>query len=129
MMGKYSSQGMGTAQKIISVGHVPSIRKKLPRSQKAKIRALKLYAVEHGLFLKVGPLLYPMGDSLGFLNRLDEVAAEKETGGVARRFIHEMYNKIPQQNHYVRLGRPRREMWVSVKQKAALFGNKQKEDN
>ena len=125
-MGKYSNSGMGSAQNMFSVGHLPRVsgygRKRPPKSQKAKLRALNLCAAEHGLFLKVGPLLYQMDDSIGFFKRLDEAASE-ESGGFARRFIHQMFKKLVQQRHYVEKGHPRRPMWVSVKQKAALFGN------
>ena len=125
MVGRYSNSGMGAAQNIFSVGHIPSTTgyKKSPKSQKSKLRALSLYAVEHGLFLRVGPLLYKTDDSVGFFKRLDEVASVEETGAFARRFIHQMYQKMLKQRHYVEKGYPRRPMWVSVKQKAALFGN------
>ena len=131
-MGKYSNSGMGAAQRIFNVGHIPSVhaRKRPPKSQKAKLRALNLCAAEHGLFLKVGPLLYQMDDSIGFFKRLDEAASE-ESGGVARRVIHQMFKKLVQQRHYVEKGHPRRPMWVSVKQKAVLFGSpvQQKEND
>jgi hypothetical protein len=124
-MGKYSNPGMGGAQNIFSVGHIPTVSgykaARSPKSQKSKLRALNLCAAEHGLFLKVGPLLYKMDDAVGFFKRLDEVASE-ESGGFARKFIHQMYTNLGQQRHYVRKGYPRRPMWVSVAQKAALFG-------
>jgi len=63
-----------------------------------------------------------MDDSVGFFKRLEEVASE-EGGGFARRFIHQMYADLGRQRHFVRKGYPRRPMWVSVKQKAVLFGN------
>ena len=132
-MGKYSSSGMGGAQNIFSVGHIPTVSgykaARPPKSQKSKLRALSLYTAEHGLFLRVGPLLYKMDDVAGFFKRLGEVASDEESGGFARKFIHERYISLTRQRHYVRKGYPRRPMWVSVAQKAALFGKPQKENN
>jgi len=126
-MGKFSASGMGGAQNMFSVGRIPTVSgykaARAPKSQKSKLRALNLCAVEHGLFLRVGPLLYKMDDSVGFFKRLDEVASVEESGGFARRFIHQMYADLGRQRHFVRKGYPRRPMWVSVKQKAVLFGN------
>ena len=131
-MGKYSSSGMGGAQNIFSVGHIPTVSgykaARSPKSQKSKLRALNLCAAEHGLFLKVGPLLYRMDDAVGFFKRLEEVASE-ESGGFARKFIHQMYADLARQRHYMRKGYPRRPMRVTVAQKAALFGKSQKENN
>ena len=64
----------------------------------------------------------------GFFKRLGEVASE-ESGGFARKFIHERYISLAQTRHYVRKGYPRKPMWVSVKQKAALFGKAHKEND
>ena len=130
-MGKNSGAGMGAAQGIFSVGHIPmgGGRERYPdKSHQAKLRALALYAAEHGLFLKVGPLLYKMDDAAGFFKRLGEVASE-ESGGFARKFIHERYISLAQTRHYVRKGYPRKPMWVSVKQKAVLFGKAHKEND
>ena len=111
---------------MFSVGRIPKVsghlQRKPPKSQNLKMRALRLCAAEHGLFLKVGPLLYEMGDAAGFLKRLDAAAAEQETGGFARRLIHQMYGDLKQQSYFVENGHARRPMWVSVKQKAAAFG-------
>ena len=112
---------------MFSVGRIPTVSgyrpARSPKSQKSKLRALNLCAAEHGFFLRVGPLLYKMDDSVGFFKRLDEVASVEESGAFARRFIHQMYADLARQRHYMRKGYPRRPMWVSVKQKAVLFGN------
>ena len=132
MMGKYSNPGMGGGQNIFSVGRIPTVsgyRKAKPRkSQRAKLRALSLYAAEHGLFLRVGPLLYKMDNPAGFFKRLGEVASDEKNGVFARIFIHQRYMGLARTRHFVREGYERKPLWVSVKQKAALFGDKQKED-
>tara|TARA_R110000744_G_scaffold327629_1_gene433346 strand:+ start:325 stop:705 length:381 start_codon:yes stop_codon:yes gene_type:complete len=124
MAGKYSGARMGGGQHIFSVGHIPRVsgyRKAKPhKSQREKLRALSLYAAEHGLFLKVGPLLYRMGDPAGFFRAVGEVASE-DSGGFALRFIHQMYARLGRKRHFVREGYERWPMWVSVAQKAAIF--------
>ena len=125
-MGRNSGAGMGAAQGIFSVGHIPmgGGRKRYPvKSQRAKLRALALYAAEHGLFLKVGPLYYKMDNPAGFFKRLGEVASDEKTGGFAIRFIHQKYAGLRRTQIAVRDGHDRRQMWVSVAQKSALFKN------
>ena len=114
----------------MAVGKIPRVsgclQRKPLKSQKLKMRALRLCAAEHGLFLKVGPLLYEMGDAAGVLKRLDAAAAEQETGGFARRLIHQMHSNLRRQSHFVEKGHERNPMWVSVKQKAAALGGTNK---
>ena len=75
-MGKYSNPGMGPGQAIFNVGRIPPVsgsRLGQRRSEKTKLRALRMYAAKHGMFLKVGnlkngePLLYPIKDIVGRL--------------------------------------------------------------
>ena len=124
-MGKFSNSGMGPGQNMFSVGHIPKVsgykRRKPLKSQRSKLRALKLYAAEHGLFLKVGPLLYKMDNPAGFFNRLDAAASEQETGGFARKFIHQMHASLGRERLFVKKGFARKPLWVSVKQKEAIF--------
>ena len=125
MAGKYSGASMGGGQHIFSVGHIPRVgayrEAKPPKSPREKLRALSLYAAEHGLFLKVGPLLYRMGDPAGFFKRLGEVASDEENGGFAIIVIHQKYADLRRRQIAVREGYERRPMWVSVAQKAAIF--------
>lgn len=125
-MGRNSGAGMGAAQGILSVGHIPmgGGRKRYPaKRHQAKLRALSLYAAEHGLFLKVGPLLYEMDDAAGFFKRLGEVASDEKNGVFAMKFIHQKYADLRRRQIAVRDGHERRQMWVSVSQKSALFKN------
>ena len=124
-MGKFSNSGMGPGQNMFSVGHIPKVsgykRAQPLKSQKSKLRALKLYAAEYGLFLKVGPLLYRADNPAEFFRRLDAAASEQETGGFARKILHQMYGSLGRERHFVKKGFARRPLWVSVKQKAAIF--------
>ncbi len=125
-MGKFSNSGMGPGQNMFSVGHIPKVsgykRAQPPKSQQSKLRALKLYAAEHGLFLKVGPLLYKTDNPAEFFRRLDAAASEQETGGFARKILHQMYaGMVGRGRLQVKKGSARRPLWVSAKQKAAIF--------
>ena len=125
-MGKFSNSGMGPGQNMFSVGHIPKVsgykRAQPLKSQKSKLRALKLYAAEHGLFLKVGPLRYKMDNPAEFFRRLDAAASEQESGGFARKILHQMYaGMVGRGRLQAKKGSARRPLWVSAKQKAAIF--------
>ena len=132
-MGKYSNPGMGAGQYIFSVGSIPRVsghgRRRPPRSTKSKLRVVRVYAAQYGLFLNVGklkngePLLYPIKDIVGFFKKMEE-AMEGDSFGNA--IIHRMYGHIGRQRHFVmHEGRKdsRKPLWISIKQKDYLFRN------
>ena len=126
-MGRYSGSGMGAAQSILSVGNMPRVsghkERKPRRSRKSRVRMIRVYAAQHGLFLRVGKLkngeflLYPIKDVVGFFKMLEE-AAEENT--FARLIIRRMYGHIGRQQHFMGKGRARSPLWISTEQKKLL---------
>jgi len=131
-MGKYSNPGMGAGQQIFDMGHIRGFdkaKRKKP-SQKTRLRQLKLFVSEYGMWLRVGklkngkPLLYPMKDPMKFLDRFVEgLEQTNPTNKIAHDIFKKLNGSMLSQIYWKRKGCEPEGLWISIKQKDYLFRN------
>lgn len=110
-MGKYSSSGMGAAQRIFNVGHIPLGTTSGRRvSDPVRLRAVRAYVAEYGLDLKVGPLRYKIIEKKAFFSDLKTALGRGDR--IAKNILGRMYRTA---RYYRGAG-----LYVTVKEKKAV---------
>ena len=89
-MGRRSANGMGGAQRIFNVGHIPFGTNSGRRvSEPVRLRAVRAYVAEHGLALKVGPLRYGITEKKAFFSDLKTALGRGDR--IAKNILRRMY--------------------------------------
>ena len=108
-MGSRSANGMGPAQRIFYVGHIPTAAYRRV-SDRVRLRAVRAYVAEHGLDLKVGPLRYKIIEKKAFFSDLKTALGRDDR--IAKNILSRMYRTA---RYYRGDG-----LYVTAKEKKAL---------
>ena len=107
-MGRRSAYGMGPAQRVFDVGHIPRKRRRVP--DPVRLRAVRAYVAEHGLDLKVGPLRYKITEKKAFFSDLKTALDRGDR--IANNILGRMYRTA---RHH-----PGDGIYVTLKEKGVL---------